>query len=106
MADVNSMMKAVSSKAKKIQKDMEGLSKEYIELNALLKKKMRDEVSYSGSYEGLEMFNALNNTVSKNSGSVRNALYLIKKLGDLSGFNVSEIEEEVINGDISKLMKK
>ena len=105
MANVNTVMKEVSAEAKKIAKDLEGLLKNYSGLSTTLKNKMRDEINYSGSHEGLEMFNALNNTVSKNVGSVRNAHYLINKLRDLSVFNVAEIEEEVVNGDISKLMK-
>jgi hypothetical protein len=105
MSDVNSRMRDVSSRAKKVQKELESLVEDYSSLSATLKKKLRDEVSYNGSYEGLETFNALNNVVSKNYGSIRNASYLVKKLKDLSGFNVSEIEEEVINGNISKLMK-
>ena len=105
MADANNRLKAVSSKAKQVQKDMDSLTKQYSELADLLKKKMREEVGINGSFEGLDTFNALINSVSKNLGSVRNALYLMRKLKDLSVFNVSEIEEEVINGDISKLMK-
>jgi len=98
-------MKEVLSSTNQMEKDLGALVKSYQGLNDTLKSKLREEMSYSGSYEGLETFNTLNNIVSKNLGSVRNAHYLIKRLRDLSSFNVSEIEEEILNGDISKLMK-
>jgi predicted transcriptional regulator len=102
--DVNSKLKSMSSRSKKIRDDIEALVKDLASLNGELKKKYQDEVAYSGSYEGLEMFNALNNQVSKNLNSARNALVLFKKLKDLSSFNVAEIEEDVISGNVEKLL--
>ena len=105
MSKINTKLKSVSSKLSGIQKEMGDLSKDYADLNTILQKKLREEVAYNGSFEGLEVFNALNSAVSKNLSSVKNAQYLMKRLRDLSVFDVSEIEEEVINGNITKLMK-
>jgi len=105
MSKVNNLMKEVSSSAKRVEKDLESFMKSYQSLSDLLKKKLREEMSYTGSYEGLDIFNALNTTTLKNLNSVKNAYHLIKRLRDLSDFNVSEIEEEIINADIRKLMK-
>lgn len=106
MSDVNNSMKSVSSLSKSIEKDLGELLKVYAGLSDTIKAKLREEVAYNDSFEGLETFSALNNTVKRNLGSVRSSFQLIKKLRDLSVFNVSEIEEEIINGDITKLMKK
>jgi hypothetical protein len=105
MAGIDTLMKNVSSHKVKIEKDLESLFKDYRELHETLKGKFREELNYSGSLEGLGSFSALNNAVSKNLNSVRNAHYLFKKLKDLSVFDVSEIEEDIINEDLSKLMK-
>ena len=106
MVNVNSAMKDVSVLTKKIAKDLGTLAKTYQGLSETLKAKFKEEVAYNGSFEGLEVFNSLSVSVSRNLGSVRNIGYLMSRLRDLSSFDVSEIEEEIINGDISKLMKK
>lgn len=105
MANANNKIKEVSSKVVRIQKELDSLVGDYSGLHDFLRNKLREEAAYNGSYEGLETFNALNNTVSKNLSSIKNALYLMKRLKNLSAFSISEIEEEVINGDISKLLK-
>jgi len=99
------MITGISSLRKKVEADLELLSKSYQDLNKILIEKFREEVSYSGSYEGLDLFNALNNIAMKNSISVKNACSLIKRQKDMSVFDIAEIEEEVVRGNLKKLVK-
>lgn len=106
MSKLNNSMRNVVSLTDKACQDMAALTKEYQALSDDIKTKLKEEVAYLGSFDGLEVFNNLNRTVQRNLGSIKNAYYLLKRMRDISGFDVSEIEEEIINGDISKLLKK
>lgn len=105
MADINNMLADLAARGEKIRKDLEEVSRAYGRLESEMRHRYRDELSYNrGSSEGLEDFFMLNATIRRNSMAVRNAAVLMKKVKDLSGYDISE--EEILDKIFDKKRKK
>lgn len=96
MSDVNKAIAALSAKKKKILKDLEEMAGAYGKLEADMRRRYKDEISYNkGSTEGLEDFYMLNALIRRNGMAVKNAAGLIGKMKDMSGYEISE--EEILD---------
>ena len=96
MADLNRVIKDITSLKKKIQKDLATLVGKYTELRKEVDDKFNSELAMQkGNYEGLEDFYALVMMTRKDTSSISGVLGLFKRLNDLSGFNISDIEDDI-----------
>jgi hypothetical protein len=104
MPDANQTIKKITGLKEKVKKDLANLLGLYDSLKGEVDRKFRKELKHQkGDYNGLEDFYALVMMIKKDSQTVSGASGLVKRLNDLSGFNISEIEEEVENVELEKI---
>lgn len=106
MANINDRIRNLHNKSAAIRSDIEKMTSEYDSICVDLDKRYREELSYGVSIESLSVFNSLKNNAKRNTNSLKNVLILLKNLRNLTIFDISEIEEELLNEDIHKLLKK
>jgi hypothetical protein len=104
MADINKTLQEVSVKHKKILSDLEGYMEACEKLSSEINDRFRDEYSKTGSISGLEDFYALNNIMKKNTMNLKNACVLVKRMRDMSGYNISE--EQLEEKQLEKIFDK
>ena len=94
--DIGKSLQEVSAKHKKILSDLEEYTGIYNKVSAEINQRFRDELSKMGSSSGLEDFYTLNTLLKKNAMNIKNACLLVKRMKDVSGYNISEeqIEEK------------
>lgn len=96
MPDANQTIKKITALKEKIKKDLSGLSNLYGSLKNEIDKKFRDELTHQkGDYSGLEDFYALVMMIKKDTSTASGALNIVKRLNDISKFDVSDIEDNI-----------
>jgi len=101
MPGVNQTIKKISDLRKKVEKDLSSLAGLCGSLKEEVDLKFRAELRHqNGDYKGLEDFYALVMMIKKDNQTVIGMLNLLKRLNNLSGFDVSEIQDNIELGNI------
>ena len=96
MADLNTSVTKVTALKEKIKKDVSTLISLYSDLKKEIDHKFKEELKLQkGDYNGLEDFYALVMMLKKDTQTSVGVLSLLKRLNDLSGFSISEIEDKI-----------
>lgn len=91
MNDPNKIIQNITALKKRIDKDISQAITKYELLTNEMDIRFREELSYhNGSVKGLEDFFSLILTLKKNNSQIKNAGMILKRMKDISNFNVSE----------------
>jgi hypothetical protein len=105
MSNLDKIKKDASSLSEKVKESIKVLLTTYSQFQISLEEKFREEVrEQGGKMEGLEDFYRLNMLVKRNSQIISNALGMINKVKDVSGFDIEEITDTVENNKIKELV--
>lgn len=106
MSDLNNITSNITALRGKLLGDISSLIRMYGELEDTVRSRFRDEYERNaGSSNGLEDFYMLNSVVKKNHIAVKNAHSIIKRMADLSKYDISETTEEVMDAELEKLLE-
>ena len=104
MPDINKIKDDVSVLTKKIEDELKNLTRVYQGFCSEVDSRFQDELrEQDGKMDGLEDFYGLKLIVNRNRQSVNNALGIILRLKDISGFNISETSEKIEKNKIKEL---
>jgi hypothetical protein len=107
MSDPNYMRNEVSELTRKIQKQLKELLGMYKNFHDEIETRFREELrEQEGELAGLEDFYGLSLSIKRNTQNVGNALTLMSRLKDLSGFDISETPEKSVEKQIKELVKE
>ena len=94
MANLDKMKNDIASLTEKVNKDVQRLLGTYSDLNTRLQLDLKEEfIRNSGNLEGLEDFQSLANMVKRNRQSVANMASLMRRMKNISEFNISQDDE-------------
>jgi hypothetical protein len=94
MADLNNIKKQITDLTNKAQSDLSNLLDAYGSMQEDVETRFRTEQrEQGGRMDGLEDFYSLNLLVKRNLQTVSNTVGMLKRLRDISGFDISEITD-------------
>lgn len=107
MKELDSIQRDVSSKTKKIQKELKELFGLYRNFQSEIETRFREEYNeQGGKLDGLEDFYSFSLIAKRNMQNVGNALALMSRIKDVSGYDITEETPVSLIKDKDKDKKK
>jgi hypothetical protein len=92
--NINRSKKEVTDLTVKTQKDLAILMNAYDRFQSDIEERFREEMrEQDGKIDGLEDFYSLNMIVKRNAQMISNSLGMLKRLKDISEFNIEEMTD-------------
>jgi hypothetical protein len=96
MKSTNQSISKITFLKERIKKELATLTGLYLSLRDEIDSKFKEELrNQKGDYSGLEDFYALVMMIKKDANTSAGALNLIRRLNDVSDFNVSDIQDNI-----------